>query len=396
MFAEMHYNNKDMMLLGLIIFMCYRGLCLCEKKTWTNVVLFSLSAALATNIKIIGVYYLGIIGLYVLFDAIIKKEFTLNLITKIIVFALLFIFGYVLLTPAMWTSGNNPISFCKYLYENARSFSRWDNWLLFEGRLWNQSIEPLTRRYLIKMIIFTIPPIILLLAVIGGLSVAVRLFKSMISKESKITIYERYIIFFSFLGIIPLVYALYARATVYNGWRHFYFIYSIIILLVLEALICIEEIIKNNLVKILAASLVVGYLAIGILINYPNEFAYYNILAGKNVENNYELDYWGVSFKQCYEIIKKDAKGKENVSVGVLENMTKIIRDRNYIVLSPKDKKLLSLTEYASSEADYIVVNQVYNTLYRQDSYEYIKNEYELLDTITSYGNVMYEIYKRP
>ena len=66
MFAESHYNNKDIVLLSLLFSMLYYGYRLVKKPTFTNVFLLAFVGALATNMKIVGAWMFGIIGLYCL------------------------------------------------------------------------------------------------------------------------------------------------------------------------------------------------------------------------------------------------------------------------------------------------------------------------------------------
>lgn len=64
MFAESHYNNKDMVLLSLTFTLFYWGKRLMEKPSLKNICLFSIIGALAANMRIIGAWLFGALGLY--------------------------------------------------------------------------------------------------------------------------------------------------------------------------------------------------------------------------------------------------------------------------------------------------------------------------------------------
>tara|TARA_B100001758_G_C18143906_1_gene470388 strand:- start:114 stop:515 length:402 start_codon:yes stop_codon:yes gene_type:complete len=89
--------------------------------------------------------------------------------------------------------------------------------------------------------------------------------------------------------------------------------------------------------------------------NHPHQYVYFNFLAGKNFNDKFEMDYWGLSYKKNIEFIldyqKNDKINLFNFSHYKLHHSLWIFsneeRNRINIVRSPKD-------------ADYIITNYYY------------------------------------
>lgn len=100
MFAESHYNNKDMVLLSLTICIFYFGWRLLEEPSWKFITAFSLTGSLAANMKIIGLLIWGAVGLYITCAMFFMHQFNRKNLTKMMTCISLAVFIYMLLTPA--------------------------------------------------------------------------------------------------------------------------------------------------------------------------------------------------------------------------------------------------------------------------------------------------------
>jgi hypothetical protein len=101
---------------------------------------------------------------------------------------------------------------------------------------------------------------------------------------------------------------------------------------------------------------------------HPYQNVYFNILAGKNmveIKNNFELDYWGLSYRQALEyILKKDMDKTIKICVANFPGML------NAKILTPNDLLRLAYVE-KPEEAKYFLSN------YRWHKEEYLyKEEY--------------------
>ena len=102
------------------------------------------------------------------------------------------------------------------------------------------------------------------------------------------------------------------KSTVYNGWRHFYFIYGPLVVLAVCGLKFLIEMKKPKLTKVISTvvALQLIFSAGWIAINPFKQFAYYNLLA-VNAEENFEYDYWNVSATQCLIKLAKEVDSEK-------------------------------------------------------------------------------------
>ena len=84
--------------------------------------------------------------------------------------------------------------------------------------------------------------------------------------------------------VIPFLYVLIVRPVLYNGWRHFYFIYPVIVcwsVIGLHALLGAAVKKEVKYAGISALMIVFVYLAVWIGKNHPYEYVYYTRENGK-------------------------------------------------------------------------------------------------------------------
>lgn len=390
MFAESHYNNKDMVLLSLVFILFYWGWRLINETTWKSVVLFAIAGAFAFNVKIIGAWFFGIIGIYVLLYFICNKRFNKVILGKVCVCIVIWALTFILITPACW---NDIIGHIQYVIGFTVDFARWKSYILFNGQLIHEEITGMPQKYLPTLMLFTIPVGILCMVVVGGLFL---LWDLVTNRFRNIWQREGYVGLILFAGMVPLAYAILASTSLYNGWRHFYFVYVSMIILAGYGIYRLYQVgqvrIKKSLLKGCAV-VYVAVLAIPLIFNYSQANCYYNWLAGSHVENRYEMDYWNVSMWQGCKAVVADAKGAEQVSVSALNAATLYGVQENWNALPKEEQDKLLIVEQWES-ADYIIVNMTYAMMYNAEEYQYLQKEYELIRSITSYGNIVCEVYK--
>lgn len=385
MFAEGHYNNKDMVLLSLLFCAMLCARMMWEKLSLKWIIGFSVAGAFVTNMKIIGLFIWGGMGLFILLSLIINKRMNLKVFGKAAVSLAVFVLVYMCITPA---SRFGLFSFWLFLTDSAKNFW-WNDYVLFKGALFNKEITGIPADYLPTMILITVPVGILILFVIGLIGNVFDL----IRHPSKIVSETGFCLACFVLCFIPLVYAIYNKTPVYNGWRHFYFTYAGFTLMSSCGIDLISRLFAK---KKITEFVLWGYAAvlfIGILINHPYEYSFYNVFAGKDIETVYELDYWDMSFKQAYEFLLNESDG-ETFTVATISNPGKWGLENQYFSVRGKVRNRILFSDNWK-DADYLIINPTYAYMYSNSEYEYIKTEFELIKEIDSYGNTICEIYKR-
>ena len=380
-FGEMHYNNKDLVLLCLLVDTCCFAVRATRRKKLSDVLLFGLTAALVSNTQIVGLFFFGMMGLAYIVYVSLKKQWNRKSVVRMLTAILSFAFFYVLLTPAMWP---DPSQYFLHLLSNAFQFSRWHGQILFEGAIFDPVAGELPRRYLIKLIYLTTPLFILGLAAVG----VFELLHSFCGKGKILALPERVLFTAACLcALVPLLVAVATGSLVYNGWRHFYFSYfGVILLAALGVALLLGW--KPKLAGICLGALIAAN-AVGLALEHPNQYAYYNVLVSREGQLGYETDYWGLSTREALEtILAQDEREQINVSWG--EDCTRLCMICAYSRMKNSEANSLWL-EPDQSKADYILLNVTNGQEY---GYQ-ISEDFSLVATIESYGLPLTEIYQR-
>ncbi len=387
-FAEGHYNNKDVVLLCLALFTLWQGAGLLKKPGFLRGLLFSLAGAMAANTKIAGVFPWGLIGAAVIVSLTANRCWSLRMAGVAAVTVAGFVVFYLLLTPAAW---RDPLAFFRYLIANATSFSRFGGTVLFRGAEFYDigGKTPLPRYYIPYYMLVTLPPYTLVLAAVGQLG-ALRVWFGRISDSVKRE--EPLLLMVATLSwAVPVLYAIVGRPLVYNGWRHFYFVYAGVVILAGYGLSLLWAAVRNRKVlRAVAAVAVAGCLGVtgvGLALNHPLEYAYFNFLQPRDARHIMDLDYWNISdsaafLKLCD--LKKDLPGP--LRVGCYFNDIRI----GSFKLPEAVNDRLEIT--TGTDEEYLYYNATYAYIYRAKE---PPDGYHVLFELKSYGNTVGTMYEK-
>ncbi len=131
-------------------------------------------------------------------------------------------------------------------------------------------------------------------------------------------------VFIASLGIITgtLAVSVLLRPRTYDGWRHVYYVYPSMIvfsLFTLRALAAYRTrsallaLVRVAVFFVMAAD--VAFAVRFIARNHPFQYAYFNLMAGsyKRAKALFDMDYWGISYKQLYEYVVTHAPSSSAV-----------------------------------------------------------------------------------
>lgn len=317
MFAEGHYNNKDMVLVSFILLTLWLGVRLVRLGRIRDAVFFSIAGAFAANVKIIGAWFWGLMGLLFLFSRIFEKRLDRNAWRVGLIAIGTFVVSYLLITPAMWS---DPVGNIVYILNNATHFSRWQAFILFEGSVISAYIGEVPPWYYIpKLMVMTIPVCIQLLAGIGF----VYWMKNGFSLRFR-TYTERNRFFFLLVVlvgcVVPLLVGMFSKMLVYNGWRHFFFLYVGVILFSIYGMICLGKIIPFKRIGALGLAVYFCFQGTMLIVNHPLQASYYNPIAAPFVENNYETDYWFLSLGKTIDCLQHNADRNQELELSFTTN----------------------------------------------------------------------------
>lgn len=385
-FAEGHYNNKDVALLVFAIWCFLLALRLWKRPVPLRGALFSLAGALAANTKVVGLLIWGFLGLGAVICLTAGRRWNRRAVWASLTTLGVFCAAYVLLTPAMW---NDPAEYLRYLLQNASGFTRWTGVVLFRGVLFDHQTNPLPRYYLPATAFLTTPLYFFPLAAAGQLAAFARWKKApgkLLREPESLLLLCATLLWALFMGYVVL-----RRPLIYNGWRHFYFLYASFGLLAAYGLQALADRWNAGTVAVLAA-VCLTVSAAGIAANHPYQYAYYNPLAPADAEETMELDYWDVSTVNALRALLSSGErnGALPAIVSGTDDMSQFGLDTGLSALTAEEKARLTVTSQ-QPDAPYLFSNTTYGRIYATQPPE----GYRELFSLRSYGRRLCTVYER-
>lgn len=394
-FAEAFYNNKDIVLMSFVLLTSAFALKAIKSEDFRYGIGFGVCAAFTSNIKIMGFWLALLAGILYLF-ALIRTGDKKKLAMCGAVSVLTYVIGFFLLTPATWNSIGGYFS---YVIQATVGFDRWPGYVYYNGWIYNPSYVSLPWYYLVYMIVVTTPLLIVISAGVGAVFLVVMTIKNRSFRSKQAKAYWMLAVF----AAVPVVYTMLGNPTIYNGWRHFYFIYGVVVIL---AVFGIRQVWQKKIGKQICLFLIILQVCmsvVGMVRNHPNEFSYYNILAGKNAGERLELDYWNLSTIECLQKLSDEKYNGSPIKITASEGNTDDGLRKALDVLTEDYREKFQYVDYVEhqEEADYVLVNPTYQVI-NEYTWELLKEGGEPLDmalldevmSIEAYGNKIMSVYQ--
>lgn len=305
MFGESMNNPKDIpyaagFIIGSYFFISY--LKDFPNKLWRNAIGIAVGWGIAFGVRSAGgILLLAYMGLFSVLYYFMHKEFRVILTANnskllkrgIVILAVGVIIGYVV-GLSCWPWGlQSPIS---HPLESLKGMTNREAYLrvLFEGNYYMSNNMPWY--YEFKWILIS-NPLVVIAGVILGLVFVMR-----IKKEYGLF----YIMFVVFAAFFPLLYMIYKHSTVYDTWRHVFFVYPFWAVLAALGWDATRQFIKKPNLQWLPVGVPLLCLlpaVIWTIRSHPNQYVYFNELVGgvKGAYGNYDLDYYQNTQKQQAE-----------------------------------------------------------------------------------------------
>jgi len=354
LFAEAFYNGKDVVFLATFTIALYTLVRLTQQPSLDRILLHSLASALAVDIRVLG---LLVVGFTLGFMGLQLKHSTLPLRAyfRIVGLYLAFTAAFVLIGwPYLWESpvGNLMAAFTRM------SHFPWAGQNLYVGHYLRGYETPW--HYIPVWILIT-TPLPYTLAAIGGLSAWVI---TSVRRPSLAFTAQLDLLFASWL-LVPLILVVGLHASVYNGWRHLYFIYPALLLFAIRGAQTLYHLAlrrrvwrKAILLVALLASLEVLHTAMRMVRMHPHQQVYFSFLPAPTAVALFDRDYWGLSYRAGLEwILAHDASSHIVVSsprVDLVYNNSLILpadqRRRLHIVYPDEAPTNYMLSHYAKHD----------------------------------------------
>ena len=176
------------------------------------------------------------------------------------------------------------------------------------------NIENIPWHYFFVWFTITTPPIFFLIIALG-ISLFLRDYLRFFLKiDFKKNIFlwsqpKQMVNLFIFLNFfIPIFFVICLNSTLYNGWRHLFFLYPFLIYLSLYGILYFKK--NFNFFKILILIIIIQVFSNIYFIykSHPVQNIYFNSLTKKFVQGNMPIDYWGLGNKKTIEHVLKKNK----------------------------------------------------------------------------------------
>jgi hypothetical protein len=361
-FAEAFYNGKDIPFVALIIISCYTLYQFLEKKNFKSAFWHGLICGMAIDVRILGLIMPGLtFALTLLSLNIFRKEGDR---LKVLLPALLYFFVFLVISTVL---------FWPYLWEDALtrfpaviksgSKFKWAGEVLYFGKTYFARKEPW--HYFTGWLFVTTPVFYSLLFLIGCCVALIKAIKNRLllfkNKAERLDLIMLGLFFIPYFANIIIGFVL------YDGWRHMYALYVPFMYLAVYGFVFIyDKAVAYDAKKVtkrfsyavmLICFACIGQLAFWIIKNHPYQYVYFAFYKGDRVRQEFDLDYWGLSYKQALEYILENSN-KEKIYV-FAQNVP-ALHNRNAI--SDWQNQRLEFVDDAT-KADYFIANYRWHTL---------------------------------
>ena len=342
-FANSFFNIRDIPFLSLFIISMFTMTWYLENFSWLRAIVHGLITAFCISTRIVGLYVPILTLLFAGINFLVRMK-QINFIAKFFSSTLIYSLTFILTTVAIWPIfWNNPIkvfiTFLKVTVNLPTSLQ-----VLYFGEF--VSSVSLPWHYAPVWIGITSPISVVIMFLFGLACLPTNLRKFINGQNSEDS-----------LALLPYVWAfsvlapiMFFGSTLYDGWRHMFFIYPAVVMIAVNGfqwfwnkLYAMPIRIIPNLVMTIITVLVALNITDTVFFmirNHPHQNVYFNELVGgvKGADGKFEMDYWGLSYKQLYEKLLKQVGPQDPVFVNGYHRPA---RD-NIKILTPEQKNRIS------------------------------------------------------
>jgi drug/metabolite transporter superfamily protein YnfA len=339
-FAHSFYNAKDIGFMSMFIIAAYLGILFVDKKKPIFAVFAALSTALLIDIRIMGILLPVLLIDVFFFNGYRKRD------RKSIFLYVGLVVGLVILFwPALW---KEPLTNFLAALDQMANYPQKTSILYFGERLKSTAV---TWHYTLGWILVTSPISYMALAIFG--------FWFLLDSIPKVN--REDLVMLGWL-ILPLAATIIFKSTLYDAWRQMFFIYPPILYFAVYALVKALPRMRRIFLVLLIINM---YFVISFMVdNHPYQNLYLNEFIKPPYEEKFELDYWGLAYKEGIEYIAAN-DSSTNIKIAV-ENLP---GENNLMMLDKKDRDRFEIVSGAHL-ADYYLTNyRKYKDLYYTPAY---------------------------
>jgi len=350
-FGHSFFNPKDVPFMSFFIWAVFTGVWLLDRPSWKSALVHGITCVVLINFRLLGVLVpmltLVALGARFMFLPETRASWRRTLLLHLIFFATMCV-GAVSLWPTLW---DQPITQFVNAFKHLANFP-WRGDVLYLGEYYQS--DKLPWHYPLVWMAVTIPIIYLALFPVGLWG----LLKKVLGGRERFADYWLDLVLLSWM-ILPIAAVLILNSVLYDDWRHLYFVYPAMLWFSLRGVVVVWTWVsyglalkfRSGFVALLAFALL--WNAVSIAAYHPYQNVYFNRLAGSGdqVRYRFELDYWGVSYREGLQYI---AATDPRESINVLA--ANLPGEWNSLILPEADRRRFRYV-YDAQDADYFVTN---------------------------------------
>ncbi len=320
-FAESFYNNKDLIFLSLFIISTFYSINFIENPSSKSAILFALFSSLSIGIRVIGIVLPLIIFIIYIINILRNENNKSYFIKNLFIFFIFLILFTIIFYPFLW---DDPIRNFLQIFSILSNFDIG----IFNFYLGNYiSAESLPWHYSLVWLFVTTPIFYLFLFFIGITFILTRFFSRLIKIDHNNSYKDLWRgnkelqdLLHLFIFFIPIFSIIILHSTLYDGWRHLYFIYPSFLMVSLSGLnIIIIKFFKNKkLIPIILSLILIIPTFTWMIKNHPHQYVFFNSIFKNNYDKYFTMDFWGVSNFNAMMYVAQNNEG--NIIVSNLSN----------------------------------------------------------------------------
>jgi hypothetical protein len=346
-FAESFYNSKDGAFMAAFAIAMAATVSFVLKPGVRTALLSAIASAFAIDIRIVAVM-LPLASTALLAVRLAKHEVptgptfrALGLYWPLLV---MFVIG---MWPWLWF---DPVGHFIEAFRNMSSF-RWADNVFYFGEYLRPTRLPW--HYTIVWISITTPLLYVALFVVGCAAIVWQVVRSNVALWRN----DEELQDVMFLGLFaaPLLAVVAMGSVIYDGWRQLYFVYPAYLLVAMKGWVLLWRLQTPRDVHrlVLGAVTLVSIVAVAAWMwrVHPFQNVYFNRLAGTDLRNRFELDYWGLANRRALEeILRRDKRPLISVTNDGVSSVFQAIS-----MLPAEERHRIRYVEDGSE--DYIITN---------------------------------------
>ncbi len=332
-YSDSFYDSKDLIMLSLCIISTYTTFLFLERQTIWLALIHALCCGLTIDVRIMGL----LIPIATIYLFVMQKNKRIIPLLFFVSYTLLFTIAF---WPVLWI---NPVLHFIGAFKQMSHFPQPISMLYRGGYV---STMQLPWHYLPFWLLIS-TPLFYILLFFTGLFFAVK-------NTLQQFLNTLHIQFFLFMFATPIMAVIILNSTVYDSWHHVFFVYPYFLLIAVYGFTELIPTLKNKSIpKIIIYSTIlsIAFTLTFMIVNHPFQNVYFNLLAGKNVRENFELDYAGMSYRQGLEYILANDKSPTIHIAATLGEC-----QLNFSIIPAEDRKRLFWTDNPET-ANYYLSN---------------------------------------